>query len=445
MNYTEDLTLDQLTEEQAAVVASVFDDRRNVCVTGPAGSGKSAVLKALTRYAQEKRERFQVVGTTGIAAVNINGITLHAFAGLPVNNPALTPEKLAKAIENSDRYEQVFTNLTMTKILAIDEVSMLSAQLLDYFSELCQLVRGNPEPFGGMRIVFFGDFLQLPPVGNKDNRNPPFAFESEHWYKANIRLHLLTKVFRQPDPEYANFLSKLRRGIYDADCQQRIAALTAKPIPRSGKAVIIHTHNKDVDNINQKFLAQLTGRAEIFQAADQHLPNVGEKALKEIQKSCLAVSPLELRVGARVMLLRNTDFHRGLINGSCGTLVDFKPFGGEKFKLVPVVEFDNGETEAIKPASWETIDGEERVIAARTQIPLRIAYAITAHKSQGLTLNSTVLFLNRCFNFGQGYVALSRCKTAEHTYLNSYNKRSFMADKRAQRFYLNPQVFCGEQ
>jgi len=439
--HTEQLTSAQLTPEQSAVIEDVFTHRLNCCVTGPAGTGKSAVLKVLDDLAHTSGRKFSVVGTTGIAAVNVSGCTLHSWAGLPFDINRVEPFMLARNIERSEKYEKVYRNITETDILAIDEVSMLSGVLFDYFSELCSLVRSDPRPFGGMTLIVFGDFLQLPPVGDQVNRNPPFAFQAEAWAKGDFRLHLLTKIFRQADPEFGAVLSKIRRGIQDVEVKDYLNRLVAKPLPKSGNAVIIHTHNAEVDKINNKFLDQLVGESRLFTARDWcEDSELGRKGRGDLERHCLASSPLRLVVGARVMCLRNLDFDLEIINGSCGKIIGFEKHGSDDFPYIPVVEFDNGTHMEIKPQQWE-IKNEDAIIARRRQIPLRVAYAITSHKAQGLTLDSTVLFLNRSFTWGQGYVALSRCKTFDGTYLQNFNARTFRANRDAVRFYLNPAAY----
>lgn len=437
MQTTDDIAFEELNREQKQVIQQVLDHRNNVLCSGPAGTGKSAVLKVLSRLAHDQNINFHIVGTTGIAAVNVSGMTLHAWAKIPLNLDLVPAHLHARNLQNSTQRSEAFDRITRTQILCIDEVSMLNGKLVDYIDKVFRLVRGREEPFGGIRLVAFGDFLQLAPVDRND-RNPPFAFEAEVWREANFHYVQLTQVYRQPDARYANFLSKLRRGIQDNEVNKLLASLIARQRPTSGNAVIVHTHNKAVDTINQKCLEQLRGESYTFQAQDwNNQTPTGQQAGHDLAKNCLATSPLTLVVGVRVMCLRNLSFELGIINGSCGTVIDFIDNDSKQFPTIPIVKFDNGVEASIKPQTWDVLE-EHHTIATRRQIPLRLAYALTVHKSQGLTLPTIVACLRQSFTPGQGYVALSRSCAIDATYLEGYNKGTFRAHQRALAFYLNP-------
>jgi ATP-dependent DNA helicase PIF1 len=414
-----------LSDEQLAPLGDIIR-LENVLVTGVAGSGKSTVLKALRSHFAESYLRLAVCGSTGIAAVNVGGLTLHTWAGLGMGDGAATT--IANRIIHGNN-RRPYENITGTNHLALDEVSMIPASLFEKVDKIFQIVRGNEKPFGGIQLILFGDFLQLPPVST-DNSNPEkFAFQSASWKAAKIRTHMLTKVYRQADAAFAAALNKVRIGdhIESPEVSDILNSCYRKVDPNpEHPPVILTTHNKDAELINGRRLALIESQLHGYTAKDE-----GTERAKKILEKCLMPTSLELKIGAQVMLCVNLDQERGLVNGSIGEVVGFTPW---MRGVIPVVKFQNGITQDIESWEW-TIRENEQAIGTRTQIPLRLAWAITVHKSQGMTLEKVECHLGKAFEYGQAYVALSRAKTKEGLFIASGSKHSIKAHPDAVRFY----------
>lgn len=404
-----------LSDEQRAIVQRI-DEGRNVLVTGSAGTGKSEILKTLGSRAGKP---LPVCASTGIAAVQVGGLTLHSWAGLGLaDKPA--EQIAADILEQSGKAKARITNADR---LAIDEVSMLHGELFNTLDHVFRIVRRSNEPFGGVQLILFGDFLQLPPVSR--GKAQQFAFESDSWRAAKIRTGLLTKVWRQSDERFSGALNRIRVGDVAPDVasllKSRFQVADTDP---SVKPVIVYSHNADVDRENAVHLAKLLGETQEYKARDQ-----GQAGpLATLQKNCLAPETLQLRKGAQVMLLWNVAPDEGLANGSIGTVEDFKAQGA------PVIRFANGERWTAEKTEW-TIKSGDDVLASRKQYPLRLAWAITAHKSQGMTLDKIQVHLHRVFEYGQAYVALSRARTLDGLFIESSKAGCIKAHPSAVEFY----------
>ena len=395
-----------LSPDQSAVIQSVREGR-NVLITGPGGTGKSFLLWQLQRHFD-----IEICGSTGVAAVNVGGVTLHSWAGLGLaDRPAIV---LADNVRNNKKALQ---RIMHTKILAIDEISMVSAELLGKLDEVFRYLRNSDEPFGGMQILAIGDFLQLPPV------HGDFAFESDIWTNANFKVHVLTNVFRQEDVAFAKALNELRNGALTEESKvilrPRQGVVDAEP---SKPAVIITATNKECDHINDYRLAGLGGDTKTFRATDTGSP----QALKLLERSLIPFE-LVLAVGARVMCLANLDPGRGVMNGSTGTVVDLS-YG-------ITVRFDQAGTFVV-PIHEKEVKLDGHVIGKRMQYPLRLAWAITSHRSQGLTLDKVELRMKGAFEAGQTYVAMSRVRSLNGLFISSINKANLTsANPKAVQFY----------
>lgn len=414
-----------LSDEQEAV-AKAAQAGQSILITGEAGTGKSMLLGKLV---EKFGGRLPVTATTGIAAVNVQGVTLHSWAGLGMGDQ--TARQIAARI-NQQRAKH-YLNITGFNRLAIDEISMLSAELMNKVDEVFRIVRRNDRPFGGMQLILFGDFLQLPPVikNPAEEAHGVFAFQSRAWQDAGIRVAMLRKVFRQTDLEFSQALSNIRVG----NCSERARAMLnsrfRKPDPDPTiEPVIVHTHNVDVEDYNEGRLNELPGKVIEYKAQDTGR----ESAIKLLEKNCLAPTLLRLKEGAQVMLLANVEPESGLANGSIGRVESFA--GGDSKR--PVVRFTNGLVRELERQSWQIKD-DGRVLAERFQIPLRLAWSITAHKSQGMSLDKIKVFLAKCFAPGQAYVALSRARTLPGLFIESGSRDSIKASEDAVRFYAEAQ------
>ncbi len=389
----------------------------SVLLTGPAGTGKSALLANLR---QELGSKLSICASTGIAALNVGGVTLHSWAGLGLGDRKASA--IAGAI--SQARKKPYNNIMAARVLAIDEISMIDSRLFALTDQVFRKVRVVDEPFGGVKLLLVGDFLQLPPVVKDRPVEGRFAFNSQSWADARIQTHLLTTIIRQKDADFAAALGEIRVGKASKQTLDVLfSRLNAHDPEPEKKPIVLDCRNRDVEAFNITELAKLPGNSQTFHAADTGWPEQIEK----LKRDCIAPTMLTLKVDARVMLLRNLDTENGLVNGAMGRVKSIKH--GQV-----TVEFDCGQTVTPEPATWELKNGDD-VLAARAQIPLRLAYAITIHKSQGMTLDKVSAQLGDVFEHGQAYVALSRCRTLDGLFLKSFQPNRVTADPDALRFY----------
>lgn len=410
-----------LSDSQKLAIDCILNGH-NVFITGSAGTGKSYLLNLLKEKLQNKR--FHITATTGIASVNVGGITLHSWSGIGIED--IPVEKIARNILSA-RGTHTRKRLQTTDVLAIDEISMLSMENFEKIDKLLRLIRDKDIPFGGIQVIFFGDFFQLPPV---DSCN--FCFESNVWGEADIKTIVLEKIFRQQDERFVELLNNIR---YSKINKDDIALLKSRfALNNYGviKPTILSTHNKFVENINFEKLNNIQAKEFIYEAKFD-----GNKDKIEIlKKNCIAKEVLTLKLGSQVMMLKNTYQKDGIINGSSGIIVDFSPK-----KHYPVVEFENGKQFVISPESWEisTYNHETEnieVLASMVQIPLVLSWAITIHKSQGMTLDKVECDLKNVFADGQVYVALSRVRDLSGLFIKSFDINKVKTNKKIIDFYM---------
>lgn len=438
----------QLTEEQQSVVDMALAGR-SVFFTGPAGSGKSATIDAIV-LALEKKNVVKCA-TTGVAAQNIGGVTLARWAGIGLGNRSAEDH-----VSNIRRNPDVLDRWQTTDVLVIDEVSMLSGQMFDKLSEIGARLRQtngrepdpkHTAPFGGIQLILVGDFRQLPPVWNKfakadqakivdlsrHRRHAPaslketnralFAFEADAWQRLDLKCVRLTKIFRQEDAEFVQMLGHIRDGMATAAAtkfvRERLDAATSRVLAGDAvKPTVLFTHNADVDAHNARELAKLPGAARTYHAEDTFVDNapLPQQTMMDSLPGELVVN---LKVGAQVMLL--TNIGRKLSNGSRGVVTRFTR---KHRQVVPVVQFADG-TETVVCRYQRDLEYGGTAIASRVQVPLKLAWSCTIHKAQGLTLDRVITDLAECFEAGQGYVALSRCRSLEGLSLLNYSSRTF--------------------
>jgi len=373
----------------------------NILICGSAGTGKSYLVNIAIKYIHKKypNKTIQVTGSTGIAAINIGGMTLHSYAGIGV----------AEGSEQIVLKKVIFNNAAMkriksTDILIIDEISMVSSELFNKLDYVFRVIRKNEKAFGGVQLILLGDFYQLPPVIKKDTPKI-FAFESDAWSKAKLQIVNLTQNFRQSDEEYKNILNRLRVGDFDEQDIQKIKSrIIHDDIP--GNIIKLFPTNKQVAISNDTELKKLDGLPKLYYATYS-----GNKELKNELKQQFKSNTREiikLKLDARVMLTINLDIDNGLCNGSLGIVVDFA-------ENLPIVLFDNGQVRTVDYHKWEL----ERNLSFGyvVQMPLILAWSTSIHKSQGLTFDRAQISLDKCFAEHQIYVALSRIKTLDGLYI----------------------------
>jgi ATP-dependent DNA helicase PIF1 len=414
-----------LSDQQKSVVQS-FESGKNIFVTGGAGSGKSHLLNFLKL--NYSKFGLEVTASTGIAAVNIGGSTIHSWSGIGLANMPID-----QIIENifSKKFSRLRRRIKSTRALAIDEISMISAEVFEILDRVFRAVRENDLPMGGIQMLLFGDFLQLPPI-NRNSNELNFCFNSEVWKKLNLEVFLLQKIFRQNDQNFVKILNNLRFAEFD-ETDRKALESRVKAIDNNLaiKPTILTTHNFKVEKINELELKKIPREEKVYEAE-----YFGDNfKIEFLKKNSIVSGMLKLKVGAQVMMIKNTYQKEGIINGSLGIIRDFSPK-----KSYPLVEFANGKILTIAPEEWliEKFDMEKKLMtleAGVSQIPLILAWAITIHKSQGLTLDKISCDLSDIFSPGQAYVALSRARDLSGIFIESINFDKISSHQEAVRFY----------
>lgn len=382
-------------------------------LTGQAGSGKSYVLREYIDYLKKHGVRYAVTASTGIASTHISGSTIHSWSGIGIK------DKLTKFdLDALEEKQNLYKRWTETQVLIIDEVSMLHANFLDMLNKLARHIRRNDKPFGGMQLIFSGDFFQLPPVVRSENHIPGskvYAFLSDAWVEAKPVICYLTEQHRQDDDKLLSLLRAIRSGEVEEEHYETLKEVSEKKPKRS--TLKLYTHNENVDSINEKFFDELD--------ADEHYYEMitkGKKNLVDSLKSnCLAPETLRLKIGTKVMCIKNAQ-DKSYVNGSLGVVTDLADDG------YPIVTLATGRKITVRGDTWK-VEEDGKVKAEISQLPLRYAWAITVHKSQGMTLDEAEMDLSRTFVRGQGYVALSRLTTLEGLYLTGFNNEALMVSE----------------
>lgn len=386
----------------------------SVLLTGPAGSGKTYVLNQFIKLAKHEGKHVSVTATTGLAATHLGGTTIHSWAGIGVHDDL--PSGFADHISKGRR-----EIIEKTDVLIIDEISMLHDYRLDMVDEACRLVRKQPDiPFGGIQVIMSGDFFQLPPINRGDSRAGGFVVNSNVWRELDPAICYLDEQHRQDDETLLGILGAIRAGDVRRGHAETLLGRVEITPPEDLVLTELHTTNIDVDSLNEKRLAGLENEEIFYSQTTTGAANYVEN----LQRSVLAPATLRLKQGALVMAVKN-DLSRRYVNGSLGTVVDFEPLTD-----YPLVEFHNGRTVAMQPDTWELRDGDKKR-ASITQIPLRLAWAITVHKSQGMTLDAARIDLRKAFVEGMGYVALSRVKNVDNLYLHGINHMALRVSQQA--------------
>lgn len=454
---TPSITMESLTYEQRQAAEIVLGkERKNVFITGSAGTGKSFLLKYLVQELRKQRTssgealKVSICAPTGVAAIIVGGSTLHSFFGIGLGTGSLT-SLLNKVNKNSAAKKR----LEETDVLIIDECSMLSADLLEKLDVIAREIRFDgmfrDEPFGGMQIIKFGDFYQLPPVErlveNSSNQIRSFCFESQVWSQLGLseNVIVLKQVQRQENVEFVTLLNKIRVGdIGSTDINylnEKCLISKSNPLPNDGiLPTRLYVLNKDVDAENEMRLSEINSKEVICRAMDkwrESMPIGTTATTKKKMKESLDMElppELKLKVGAQVMLTRNKDLESNLVNGSRGIIENFV-FDGEFH--VPMVRFDNGLVIKVSPVESVRYnpDGGEGCLV-RMQIPLKLAWAITIHKSQGSTLSRASLDISSAFEYGQCYVALSRVRSLEGLWLERpIQLRNILVSNQVKEFF----------
>jgi ATP-dependent DNA helicase PIF1 len=375
----------------------------NVFLTGEPGSGKTYTINQFTKWLRSQGKTYAVTASTGIAATHINGKTIHSWSGMGIKEK-VTDADIAAILQKEYAVEQ----MDRCDVLIIDEVSMLSGSAIDNVDRILRAIKFTSftgEAFGGLQVVFVGDFFQLPPISKPGKEPGLFAFESDAWNEAKLSVCYLTEQHRQEDQEFLEILTAMRNGkMTDAHTKRLLQCRNGKK-PKTK----LYTHNMEVDAINMAELLKLPGKAETFAMESGGL----QFLVDTLKKNCLSPQSLVLKKGAVVMFTKN-NFEERYVNGTLGVIVDFASNG------MPIVETHDGLRITARYAEW-SIDNMKGWIS---QIPLRLAWAMTVHKSQGMSYDEAAMDLSKCFEYGQGYVALSRVRSLKGLYLEGMNERA---------------------
>ncbi len=386
----------------------------SVLLTGPAGAGKTHLLNQFIRHARAEGKHVSITATTGLAATHLGGTTIHSWAGIGVQDEL--PGGFADHVSKGRR-----DIIEKTDVLIIDEISMLHDYRLDMVDMACRLVREEPdEPFGGIQVIMSGDFFQLPPINRNDSRSGGFVVYSNVWQELEPVICYLQEQYRQDDEKLLAILDAMRAGDVRRHHAEQLLARAEVELPE-GDITQLHTVNVDVDRLNQKKLDVLPGDEYTYSQSKTGSANYVES----LQRSVLAPAELKLKDGAFVMAVKNAA-DRKYVNGSLGQVVGF-----DVLTNYPMVKFKNGKTITTLPETWELRDGDKKR-ASIVQIPLRLAWAITVHKSQGMTLDAAQIDLGKAFVEGMGYVALSRVKNMESLYLVGINRMALQVSEDAK-------------
>ncbi len=389
---------------------------KNVFLTGAAGSGKTYVLNEYVNFLRQHAVEVAVTASTGIAATHLGGMTIHSWSGLGIRD-RLTDYDIEDLMDR----QYLFKRFERTKVLIIDEVSMLHHFRLDMIEWICRQFKRSERPFGGMQIIVCGDFFQLPPVTRGQTTESEFAYKAESWERSKFTVCYLSEQHRQEDGHYLNILNDIRENKVSSKTHEMLQSRMNKEPESGATPTKVFTHNIDVDVINNKHLDLISGKSKQF-----IMTTKGKGFLADtLKKSCLSPEVLTLKVGARVMFTKNqmtaVEGTPRYVNGTLGVVEEFNSYGDPVVKTVSGHRFD------VQPASWK-IDEEGKTKAEISQLPLRLAWAITVHKSQGMSLDAMEVDLSKSFVAGMGYVALSRVRSLAGMKLLGLNDMALQVD-----------------
>jgi ATP-dependent exoDNAse (exonuclease V) alpha subunit len=377
-------------------------------ITGPAGSGKTHLLNQYIEWCKNENLEVAVTASTGIAATHIGGRTIHSWSGMGIQD-----QMDEKDLDELAQKEYLHKRYTNTDVLIIDEVSMLSADQLDLLDQIARKLRRGGAPFGGLQVVMSGDLFQLPPI--TDSNGPQYITESDVWQNADLAICYLTEQFRQEDPEFESLLADIRSGNISQGTKDTLKSRRHDDQNDLTDITRLYTHNKDVSEINHKRLDEIEADLHVYDMRTSG----PKKKTDQLKKGTLAPDKLKLKEGAQVMFVKN-DPNDEFVNGTRGEVARFE--SGK-----PIVKTTDGTEVRPSRLRWSRsqIDGSDAYIS---QLPLRLAWAVTVHKSQGMSLDQAAIDLSKTFVEGQGYVALSRLRTLSGLHLLGLNDLALEVD-----------------
>lgn len=449
---TETLNHNQLAAYQAV------KEQKSIFLTGSGGTGKSFLLNLIyDSIPNETGRKVALTALTGCASLLLHpkAKTIHSWAGI-----GLGKDPVPLLVANVKKSRRAMVRWHETDVLVIDEISMMTPELFEKLDEVARKIRRNPHtPFGGIQMILSGDFYQLPPVvrfSEGQDQDQTFVFESPLWKDMRLATHELTEIVRQKDQVFQKVLNEARCGELTKDSLKILSRRMGLDYKTQKiQPTMLFTRRAQVNEINMGYLRKLTTERRIYKATTTFSTKVATltqsdkdplvlKAVDKMDNDAAYSPELIVAIGAQVMLITNLKPEKGLVNGSRGVIVGYETikkdeddttpsYKMDESVLVPLVEFKNGLKMPIGYATWEVPDMPG---VLRRQIPLKLAYAITIHKSQGATLDCALIDVGgRTFEFGQAYVALSRVKDLEGLYIHDLDKNAFRAHDKVKEFY----------
>jgi ATP-dependent DNA helicase PIF1 len=392
---------------------------KSVFLTGPGGVGKTALIKHFWQKCHLDKN-IAITSTTGTSALLIEGTTIHSYLGIGTGTGTI--ESIVMKIHKTKWLRDRWIAL---KCLVIDEISMLDPDVWDKLENIARIIRHSIRPWGGIQLVISGDFLQLPCVGTDK-----FCFQAKSWDLCLPYTIYLTEIIRQKDQLFQRCLNSIRLGDITQEVSDTLLSRVGATIVNKYDIIPtkLYSTNNEVDYINNIELDKLgsDGR-QFYEYTMEFLTDIKQIFIDKFKKNCNAQEIVQLCVGAQVILLKNLDIESGLVNGSRGVITKF-------YEDTPIVTFLNGIVREIELATWDIMENE-KCILRMTQIPLKAAYAISIHKSQGCSLECVEIDLANIFEYGQAYVALSRAKSLEGLSLTRVSLEKIIAHPLAVEYY----------
>jgi hypothetical protein len=402
----------QIGQKMQSIALNILKSGKSVFMTGSAGTGKTYILNEYIMYLKSRKIIPTIVAPTGIAASHLNGQTIHSYFALGIRDNI--DEYFIESLL-SKKYLQ--TRFNKLKVLIIDEISMVSPEIFSAIDQIIQAFKNNNSPFGGIQVILSGDFFQLPPIsrGFKEKR---FAWQSPSWRALDLQTCYLEKKFRQDDDQLISILDDIRSGQISQNTHDILNSRLNKKLDIDFTPTKLYTHNLDVDKINTQQLDILDEKQYTFEYKSE-----GAKSnIEKLFKSSLVQESISLKKDAVVMFIKNNP-EKGYINGTTGVVINFS-----KEDKLPIVRLANGYIVTVEYDDWTVENDTGKITAKISQIPLKLAWAITIHKSQGMTLDAAQIDLSKTFEVGQGYVALSRIKNIDGLELLGFNDTALSVD-----------------
>ena len=391
---------------------NILKTGNNVFITGSAGTGKTYLLNQFIFYLKSRKIAPTVVAPTGIAASHLQGQTIHSYFSLGIR-----ADIDSYYIESLLEKKYLQTRFSKLKVLIVDEISMVSPEMFSSMDRILRAFKKDNSPFGGIQVVLSGDFFQLPPISKvfKDKR---FAWQSPSWKELALKTCYLEQKYRQDDNVLIGILDEIRSGRVSTNTYDILNSRYHKDLSIDFEPTKLYTHNIDVDRINSDELAKINNTTHTFKYKSEG----SAKNIEKIFKSSLVLEELTLKKDAVVMFIKN-NHEKGYINGTTGVVIDF-----DKQTNLPIIKTSSGEIVHLDLEDWSMENESTNIVAKVSQIPLKLAWAITIHKSQGMTLDAAEIDLSKTFEVGQGYVALSRIKNIDGLRLMGLNDTALSVD-----------------